>query len=162
MASDPYQLLSRAPSMAEYLELCRAVGWTPFISVDHIEPALQRSLTHVVALTNGRVVGMGRVIGDGAIFFYLQDIAVMPEHQGKRLGTRIMEHLIGWVHANAPRPAHLYLFSATGKTAFYERFGLQPIPNGMYMGLKETDLSDHLVDSPDSAPTQRSCRDQEP
>lgn len=55
------------------------------------EESLNQSLFGVTVQYQGKVVGMGRVIGDGRIFFYIQDIAVLPEHQNKGIGKLIME-----------------------------------------------------------------------
>jgi hypothetical protein len=45
-----------------------------------------RGLTHalftVCALYEGNVIGCGRVIGDGGLYFYLQDIMVLPAFLG--------------------------------------------------------------------------------
>ena len=51
------------------------------------------------------VVGMGRIVGDGAIYFYIQDVAVKPEHQGRGVGRQIMEHLLAYLQAQAPPKA---------------------------------------------------------
>jgi len=68
-------------------------------------------------------VGMGRVVGDGAIFFYVQDVAVCPDHQGQGIGADVMSALVGWVRENAPDKAFAGLFAIKGTEPFYERFG---------------------------------------
>jgi len=66
---------------------------------------------------------MGRVVGDGAIFFYVQDVAVCPDHQGQGIGADVMSALFGWVRENAPDKAFAGLFAIKGTEPFYERFG---------------------------------------
>ena len=73
----------------------------------------------------GQPIGMGRVVGDGAIFFYLQDIAVVPEHQGCGVGARIVDRLIAYLSSAAPERAFVGLFAAAGKQPFYERYGFR-------------------------------------
>ena len=46
------------------------------------------------------VIALGRVIGDGAFYFYVQDVVVLPEHQGNGIGTVIVESLIEQVEHN--------------------------------------------------------------
>ena len=53
----------------------------------------------------GKAIGMGRVIGDGGTAFQITDIAVLPEHQGKGLGKRIMAALVAWLKAKPRQPA---------------------------------------------------------
>ena len=57
---------------------------------------------------------MGRIVGDGALFLYIQDVLVRPSLQGGGLGDSIMERLMTWLGRSAPDRAFvgltLYLF----------------------------------------------------
>jgi ribosomal protein S18 acetylase RimI-like enzyme len=66
------------------------------------EESLNQSLFGVIVQNQGEVVGMGRVIGDGRIYFYIQDIAVLPEHQNKGIGKLIIETIQEYLKENAP------------------------------------------------------------
>jgi len=93
--ADLYQLWERPPDIEEYRSLCRAVGWEEFINFDAARASLANSLYHVVvvALHDEAVIGMARVVGDGALFFYIQDVIVVPAHQGHGVGALLMgEH----------------------------------------------------------------------
>ena len=96
--------------------------------------AVPRSLYGAVAVLDDQVVGMGRIVGDGAIFYYLQDVVVLPEHQGQGLGTWIVDRLVALVQANAPEKAFLGVFAAPGTLPFYQKFGfdVRPALTGMY------------------------------
>jgi ribosomal protein S18 acetylase RimI-like enzyme len=89
----PYQLIERIPTLDEYRALCTAVGWEAVINFEAAKDALPNSLYGVVVVHQGRTIGMGRVVGDGAIYYYLQDIAVLPEHQGRGVGHMIIQQL---------------------------------------------------------------------
>ena len=119
----PVTLVERTPTPAEYRRLCESVGWGQVMNFEAAAGALPRSLHAVVACQGSEVVGMGRIVGDGAIFFYIQDVAVDPRVQGQGIGRRILEALVGWVQAHAPEKAFLGLFAASGALSFYERFG---------------------------------------
>ena len=90
MQEDEYQVVERIPTVEEYLALREAVGWG---RLD--EQVTARGLTHalftVCLVHEGNVIGCGRVIGDEGLYFYLQDIIVLPAFQGKGLGKRLME-----------------------------------------------------------------------
>ncbi len=45
------------------------------IPVEHARKALQNGLINVSALYRGELVGMGRLVGDGAMYWYLQETA---------------------------------------------------------------------------------------
>ena len=130
----PYRIIERLPTLDEYRRLCTAVGWGEMINLEAARSALPNSLYGVVATAGEKTVGMGRIIGDGAIFFYIQDIAVLPQHQGRGVGTMIMEALMAYLDEHAPAKSFVRLFAATGKEAFYERyhFAIPDYATGMY------------------------------
>ena len=132
--TDPYELVERIPTIQEYRALCTAVGWGSVMNFEAAEVALPNSIYGVVAMHQGRVAGMGRIVGDGAIFYYLQDVAVLPEHQGQGLGRMILEQLVKFVRNNAPEKAFFGLFATQGTQSFYQQFGFQEWPEmtGMY------------------------------
>ncbi|KAJ9131721.1 hypothetical protein NKR23_g11574 [Pleurostoma richardsiae] len=49
-----------------------------------------------------RVVGMGRIIGDGGWYFHIADMGVLPQHQRKGLGDAILKNLLAHIKAQAP------------------------------------------------------------
>jgi GNAT superfamily N-acetyltransferase len=120
-----YRLEERTPTPEEYRRICRAVGWEAVLNFDAAPAALERSIHAVVALAGETAVGMGRIVGDGSIYFYVQDVAVVPAHQGGGLGARIVGALVDWVSANAPAQSFLGVFAAAGTEPFYRRFGFE-------------------------------------
>jgi GNAT superfamily N-acetyltransferase len=132
--SEDYQIVERMPILEEYHAICTTVGWAEVINFEAAKTALPNSLYGVVAVHAGLAVGMGRIVGDGAIFFYIQDIAVLPEHQGKGVGGRILAQLMAYLRDHAPEKAFIGLFAAEGTLSFYERYGFRQYPDltGIY------------------------------
>lgn len=95
------------------------------MNFDVAAKALDNSLYAVVAMYDGEAVGMGRIVGDGAIFYYIQDIAVNPVHQKRGVGTKIMDTLMEYLRCNAPEKAFIGLFAAEGTVPFYEWYGFK-------------------------------------
>jgi uncharacterized glyoxalase superfamily protein PhnB/GNAT superfamily N-acetyltransferase len=123
---DYIRIVERMPTLEEYDHLIGAVGWTKH--PQSMQAALQNSVFAVVALDTRAdpptAVGMVRVVGDGARFFYIQDVAVLPAYQGQRIGTSMMQVVMTQLRAIAPQGwASIGLF--TRKPKFYERFGFQ-------------------------------------
>jgi predicted N-acetyltransferase YhbS len=86
--------------------------------------ALRGSVHGVVAVDEAtpgepKTVGMLRIIGDGALALCIQDVAVMPSHQNRRIGSALIETALKWIRTTAPG-AFVGLF--TFKPNFYERF----------------------------------------
>ena len=44
-----------------------------------------------------RLIGMGRVIGDGGTVFQIVDVAVLKSYQGQGYGSQIMEHIMKYI-----------------------------------------------------------------
>lgn len=99
-----------------------AVGWTPY-APQAAEISLRNTLHSVLAFDGDRLIGMGRVIGDGGKFFYVQDVAVLPEYQGQQIGRAIMDRLIAWIKANAPHEPFVGLFATDVAQQFYRHYG---------------------------------------
>jgi len=121
--TDAYDLVERAPTLSEYRQICTAVGWDTLINFDAAAASLGNSLYHVVALYDHAIVGMARIVGDGAMYFYIQDVAVLPAHQGHGVGGLLMEHVVAYLRSHAP--AQVYSAFESGPTAAGES---GPIP----------------------------------
>jgi uncharacterized glyoxalase superfamily protein PhnB/N-acetylglutamate synthase-like GNAT family acetyltransferase len=74
----------------------------------------------VVLAPDGEVVGVLRIVCDAPGWFSLWDVGVVPDWQGRRLGSAMVEAAVDMIHAQAPG-AWVYLF--TYKAGFYERLG---------------------------------------
>ena len=86
---------------------------------------------------DGTAIGMGRVIGDGGTAYQAVDIAVLPAHQKKGLGKRIVAALVGWLHANAPKSAYVSLIADGPAKDLYAQYGFKPVmPESIGMAFK--------------------------
>jgi len=115
----------RHPTPEEYRALRDAVGWRP-TEEGPTARALQNALFSVVCLEQCRVVGMGRVVGDGGLYFYLQDVMVAPSCQRRGVGKAIVSQLMTYIRDNAPKGAFVALMAAKGLQGYYQEFGFQP------------------------------------
>src|SRR5262249_32528422 len=104
-------IVERLPTAEEYRGLIHAVGWADIAAPDRAEAALDGARFGVVALESDRVVGVGLVLGDGATFAYLKDIMVLPEWQGRQVGSRIVEALLAIIRRTAPGGMLVTLFT---------------------------------------------------
>lgn len=81
------------PDPAEYLALRAAVGLGA-----RTEEAARRGLAgglHAVTVRDGgRLVGMGRIVGDGGAFAQVVDVAVAGTHRRHGIATEIVRRLI--------------------------------------------------------------------
>lgn len=127
-----FELIDNKLKAADFIRLKVVAGFMDR-PVKQVEAALKNGLLNVSAICDGKVVGMGRLVGDGAMYWYLQDIIVLPEYQGKGIGTSIVNRLIEHVkHSVIPGTGiELGLSAVKGKESFYERFGFAGGSSGM-------------------------------
>jgi ribosomal protein S18 acetylase RimI-like enzyme len=122
-------LIKRLPTVGELKFFHEAVGWD---NVDDaaIATALKNSLFGCVIAYKGRTIGCGRVIGDGGMYFYIQDIIVLPEYRGRGIGRLLMNAVMEYLGAVAKPNAFIGLMSAKDKSGFYLKFGFTERPPG--------------------------------
>ena len=68
-------------------------------------------------------MGQLRLVGDGVKYFYIQDVAVLPEYQGEGVGKAIIDRLLLHVAQTAPSTAFVGLFSTEQATDVYASRG---------------------------------------
>ena len=121
------------PPAEEFIRLRNDIGWKN-CTADLVQESINNSLFWVSVYENKTLVATGRVIGDGAMYFYIQDVIVAPEHQGKGLGDKIMLHIESFLRRNATQHATVGLMAAKGKEGFYQKYGYL-LRDGQHLGL---------------------------
>lgn len=101
----------RVATASEHRGIAEAVGWGEAFDWQTLPLSLDGSLFGVVAVADERVVGMGRLVGDGVKYFYIQDVAVIPKYQSRGVGKAIIDRLLLHVAQSAPSTAFVGLFS---------------------------------------------------
>lgn len=123
------QIKKHNPSPEIYNSLRNSVGWTIYRDLKAVKKSLKNTLYCVCAFDADKIIGMGRIIGDHSITYYIQDVIVLPEYQKKGIGSKIMEKLMQYVEDNAIQNTNVGLMSAKGKENFYGKYGFEVRPN---------------------------------
>ncbi|WP_298751175.1 GNAT family N-acetyltransferase [uncultured Serinicoccus sp.] len=110
------------PGREELLGLYDAVGWSSYTTdPETLEAAVAGSSRVVTARYGEDLLGLARVISDGATIAYLQDVLVRPELQREGVGRALV------VAALEPfarcRQKVLLTEDEPGQRAFYESLG---------------------------------------
>ncbi len=116
-------LVENSITVDEYLYLREQVGWVT-LSDRQAQLALENCLYNVKAVDeSGYILGMGRIVGDGAVICYIQDLVVIPEAQGKGVGSMIIDALVNFVKSikEEDTTMMLCLMCAKGREPFYEK-----------------------------------------
>ena len=135
-----FEIVHRQPTSAEFSSLTAAVGFKPHPE-EAIALGLANSFCCVCALAGDSVIGVGRVVGDGALHFYLTGIMVIPTYQRRGVGSRIVEALLDRVKQVPYENTLVEALPLPGLEAFYARFGFKPCRQyapGMHLWLNAT------------------------
>jgi ribosomal protein S18 acetylase RimI-like enzyme len=140
---DRYRLVEADPSVEEYLRLRSACGLAPK-RADQAERALTGAWRTVRAqdTTDGAVVGMGRIVGDGGWYFQITDMAVLPDHQHRGIGAAVLARLLEIIRRDAPPDPYVTLMADAPGRALYARHGfVDTAPHSIGMVLREAGVS---------------------
>lgn len=104
-----------------YLYLRQQVNWK-VLSRNQAQRAIENSIYILVVYDEDRPIGMGRIVGDGAVISYIQDLIIIPDAQGERIGSRLIEKLITYVKGITEEGTEmmLCLMCAKGRENFYK------------------------------------------
>ncbi len=130
-------------TVSEYLDIRNQVNWKELLP-NQAEKALANSLYTVGAYEDDQLIGMGRIVGDGAVICYVQDLIVIPKYQHRQVGSLLLSTLIEYVEQLRMEHSEmmLCLMCAKGREPFYMKHGFVARPNealgpGMIQYLKE-------------------------
>jgi GNAT superfamily N-acetyltransferase len=88
--------IGSSPTLDEALALYGEVGWASYLrDPERLGRALGGSLLVATARDGDHLVGLARVVGDGASIIYLQDVLVHSQYRRLGLGRRLVESVFG-------------------------------------------------------------------
>lgn len=123
-----YEFRLDSPLVEDFSQLRSKVGWG-VIDSNLAKVSLNNSLFHVSVYDKSQLIGMGRVVGDGAMYFYIQDVIIDPNYQNLGIGSALMNEIEGYLAKVAVKGATIGLLAAQGKEAFYAKYGYIKRPN---------------------------------
>jgi ribosomal protein S18 acetylase RimI-like enzyme len=120
--------LSADIDKVSWTELTQVVELAPLGKRDpgKLEEAFRNSAIRCFAYHEERLVGAGRAISDGIWRAAIFDVVVLPQFQGKGIGTRITRYLIEAANVDV-----VMLYAAPGKEAFYKKLGFHKMKTAM-------------------------------
>ncbi len=118
------EIIENQLDVETYLSLRKKVNWKE-LSREQAKKAIENSLLTICAVEDGTPVGMARMVGDGAVICYVQDLVILPEAQGQGIGSKLLKYIKQYAE-NLMEPGTemmLDLMCAKGRESFYEKHG---------------------------------------
>lgn len=121
-----------------WTDLIDTVDWNELSALYRVAPlgdkapatlktVFTNSMFRCFVYADARLVGVGRVLADGADCAYICDIAVLPSHQGTGLGKDIVARLVSLSSAHRK----IILYAVPGKEGFYRKLGFKRMNTAM-------------------------------
>jgi len=116
------------PALAGYRTLFESTGWTSSIRTTDavLKKAIQESWCWVCAFDGEDLIGVGRLISDGALYALVCDMIVRPAYQRQGIGTEILKRLKE--RCAEHQIQRVWLCAAPGRAPFYIRNGFDIRP----------------------------------
>ena len=92
-------------------------------------PSFEQTMKHTlfrVSIYDGKeIVAMARMIGDMGLNYYIKDVVVRPDYQGKGIGKMLIHELMSYINQNGIKGTGIFveLCAMPDKIPFYERLG---------------------------------------
>ena len=87
------------------------------------EKQATRHSTYITARENNNLIGLIRIIGDSTYEYYISEVMVLPEYQGKGIGTKLMKATLDYCRKDGFMK--IFLTAAKGREQYYSRFGFK-------------------------------------
>lgn len=130
-----FKIVEKLPSIDKYIKLREEVGWET-VDIETAKRGINNSNYCICIESEGNLIGFGRVIGDGATVFYVHDIMVSPKYQKQKLGLKIMEKVMRYIHTNYSDKAFIGLIAKHDLDKFYSKFGFSYNENNRFYRFK--------------------------
>ena len=102
------------------------------------QKAFEASHTTIFARCGDQLIGFGRALSDGQYQAAIYDCAVLPEYQGRGIGSEIIRRLMTQLdHCN------IILYATPGREGFYRQHGFARMKTGMALFLEMDTKREH-------------------
>lgn len=125
----------RKPTIDEYNSLRISSGKGTAVDREMARRALCNSLYLVSAYDGDRLVGFGRVVGDGGVTFTVTDIMVDKEYQLHGVGDVIMDHIDAYLDKTADENSFIMLIARIPSDNLYRKHGFEYVKEGYRIGM---------------------------
>ena len=108
----------------EFILLWESV-WGNGPSLEQTRLAMEHTLFRVSVFDGDKIVAMARMNGDMGLDYYIKDVIVRPEYQGRGIGRMLIDELLKFISENGVKGTDIFveLCAMPDKIPFDEKFG---------------------------------------
>lgn len=135
------QLVYEVPTAKDYVSLRLRSGMGNK-DLERSEIALQNSLFTVSIYDKDKLIGFGRIVGDGGITYVVSDIMVDENYRRKGLADLIMKDLDNYFEKNTYEDSYIFLIANNPADLLYSKHKFEYLPEnkcGMLRNQKSSD-----------------------
>ena len=92
----------------EFIYMWESV-WGEGPSLEQTKLAMDNTLFRVSIFDGERIVAMARVIGDMGLCYYIKDVIVLPEYQGKGIGRKLIDELLEFINEHGVSDTQIFV-----------------------------------------------------
>lgn len=94
--------------------------------------ALDNSLLTISLYDGEKLIGFGRIVGDGGITYVVSDIMVDMEYQRKGFAEQIMQAIDSYFEVNAQEDSYICLIANQPADLLYKKHKFEYLPENKY------------------------------
>ena len=134
-------LVKKEIEVKDFVRIREELKWNS-IPANLVEKAINGSMINISVFDNNTCIGIGRIVGDGALKGMLTDIMVSPNYQKKGVGKLVVTSLIKELE-NMVKDGDCFQLEASPTASnreFYIKCGLKYKPenqDGVYLWIRK-------------------------
>jgi GNAT superfamily N-acetyltransferase len=128
MLTNDIRVIEEIPSPQEFNHLREIVGWGA-LDEELVQKGLSHSLFCLCIRNSDGLIGFVRLIGDGAMKVYVEELIIDPKYQKRGLGKMLMNRIMKYIKDNFRKGCSIGLFANTGLAEYYSQFGFSKRPD---------------------------------
>ena len=122
------QIVYEAPEAQDYIRLRLRAGMNNK-DLERSKIALQNSLFTVSLYDKEKLIGFGRVVGDGGITYVVSDIMVDKDYRQRGYAEQIMKAIDGYFEENSHEDSYICLIANCPADLLYHKHHFEYLPD---------------------------------
>lgn len=103
----------------EIHEFLKGTYWAKYRTIEEVKTTIENSLCFGVYL-NDKQIGFARIVTDYAVFAYLMDVYILPDHRGNGFSKKLMDFIVNFPELKGCK---IWMLKTSDAHGLYEQYG---------------------------------------